>query len=61
MAASPSLDLSGARLGVLGGSGLYAMQGLEEVRELEIDTPFGTPSDTLRVGRIGDLEVVFLA
>jgi 5'-methylthioadenosine phosphorylase len=29
--------------------------------ELEIDTPFGTPSDTLRVGRIGDLEVVFLA
>jgi 5'-methylthioadenosine phosphorylase len=61
MAASPSLDLSGARLGVLGGSGLYAMQGLEEMRELEIDTPFGTPSDTLRVGRIGDLEVVFLA
>jgi 5'-methylthioadenosine phosphorylase len=61
MAASPSLDLSGARLGVLGGSGLYAMQGLEEMRELEIDTPFGTPSDTLRVGRIGDLDVVFLA
>jgi 5'-methylthioadenosine phosphorylase len=61
MAASPSLDLSEARLGVLGGSGLYAMQGLEEMRELEIDTPFGTPSDTLRVGRIGDLEVVFLA
>ncbi|MFM7239989.1 MAG: S-methyl-5'-thioadenosine phosphorylase [Cyanobium sp.] len=54
-------DLSQARLGVLGGSGLYAMDGLEEVRELSVDTPFGAPSDSLRLGRIGDLEVVFLA
>ena len=54
-------DLSQARLGVLGGSGLYAMEGLEEVRELEIDTPFGAPSDLLRLGRIGNTEVVFLA
>jgi len=54
-------DLSQARLGVLGGSGLYAMDGLEEVREISVDTPFGSPSDSLRLGQIGDLEVVFLA
>lgn len=60
-ATSSGLDLSQARLGVLGGSGLYAMEGLEEVRELELDTPYGQPSDALRLGRIGDLEVVFLA
>ncbi|MFO0105015.1 MAG: MTAP family purine nucleoside phosphorylase, partial [Cyanobium sp.] len=54
-------DLSQARLGVLGGSGLYAMDGLQEVREISVDTPYGAPSDSLRLGRIGDLEVVFLA
>ncbi len=57
----PSPDLAHARLGVLGGSGLYAMEGLEDVRELTLETPYGTPSDSLRIGRIGDLEVVFLA
>jgi 5'-methylthioadenosine phosphorylase len=61
MAASGSLDLSQARLGVLGGSGLYAMEGLEQIQELEIDTPFGRPSDALRLGTLGGMEVVFLA
>jgi 5'-methylthioadenosine phosphorylase len=37
------------------------MDGLEDVRELDLDTPYGRPSDSLRIGRIGDLEVVFLA
>ena len=58
---APALDLSQARLGVLGGSGLYGMEGLEEVREISLDTPYGPPSDSLRVGRIGGMEVVFLA
>ena len=40
-------DLSAARLGVLGGSGLYAMDGLEQIEELEVDTPYGRPSDSL--------------
>ena len=53
--------LAGARLGVLGGSGLYAMEGLEAIEEIEIETPYGPPSDSLRLGRLGDLEVVFLA
>lgn len=58
---APTLDLSQARLGVLGGSGLYAMEGLEEVREITLETPYGAPSDSLRLGRIGGMEVVFLA
>jgi 5'-methylthioadenosine phosphorylase len=60
-ASSSGLDLSQARLGVLGGSGLYAMEGLEDAREVTLNTPYGQPSDALRLGRIGDLEVVFLA
>ena len=56
-----SSDLPNARLGVIGGSGLYAMGGLDDLREVELSTPFGPPSDSLRLGRLGDLEVVFLA
>ncbi|MCP9928784.1 S-methyl-5'-thioadenosine phosphorylase [Cyanobium sp. CH-040] len=58
---SPGIPLHEARLGVLGGSGLYAMEGLEDGREVVVDTPYGQPSDALRLGRIGELEVVFLA
>ncbi|MFN7632761.1 MAG: S-methyl-5'-thioadenosine phosphorylase [Cyanobacteriota bacterium] len=54
-------DLNKARLGVLGGSGLYAIEGLEDMQELVVPTPYGEPSDALRLGRMGDLEVVFLA
>ncbi|MFM9110198.1 MAG: S-methyl-5'-thioadenosine phosphorylase [Prochlorococcaceae cyanobacterium] len=61
MAQSSAPDLSTARLGVLGGSGLYAMEGLTDVQELSVETPFGAPSDALRLGRLADLEVVFLA
>lgn len=53
--------LEGARLGVLGGSGLYAIEGLENIQELEIDTPFGKPSDAFRLGTLDGMEVVFLA
>jgi 5'-methylthioadenosine phosphorylase len=61
MSNSIASDLSQARLGVLGGSGLYAMDRLEDLREISVETPYGAPSDQLRLGRIGDLEVVFLA
>lgn len=55
------LNLAEARLGVIGGSGLYAMEGLEDVRKLKLKTPYGKPSGSLRIGRIGAMEVVFLA
>lgn len=49
-----------AKLGVIGGSGLYDMDGLTDVRKLDLDTPFGKPSDVLVEGRLGDVELVFL-
>ena len=55
------MDLSHARVGVIGGSGLYAMPGLEELEEHSVETPFGSPSDVMRLGRLGGMEVVFLA
>lgn len=50
-----------SRLGVLGGSGLYSINNLENIKEIEIDTPYGKPSDKLRLGILGGMEVVFLA
>ena len=47
-------------IGVIGGSGLYQMEGLERVREFEIKTPFGKTSDKLMRGRLGAVEMVFL-
>ena len=56
-----SPDLSNARVGVIGGSGLYAIAGLEDEQEVEVQTPFGHPSDRLRVGRLEGVDTVFLA
>ncbi|MGO4707264.1 S-methyl-5'-thioadenosine phosphorylase [Microvirga sp. 2MCAF38] len=50
-----------AVLGIIGGSGVYDLPGLEDVREERVTSPFGEPSDALRVGRIGSTTVVFLA
>jgi len=50
-----------AVLGVMGGSGVYDLPGLEDIREERIESPWGEPSDALRIGRIGDTPVVFLA
>ena len=47
-------------IGVIGGSGLYAIDGLERVEEIRLETPWGVPSDTLIKGHIGDVEFVFL-
>ena len=49
------------RLGLIGGSGLYDIEGLEDVRDERVSTPWGDPSEALRFGRIGDVEVVFIA
>ncbi|MGX7705018.1 S-methyl-5'-thioadenosine phosphorylase [Methylobacterium sp. Gmos1] len=50
-----------AVLGVIGGSGVYDLPGLEDVREEAVTSPWGEPSDALRIGRIGGTPVVFLA
>ena len=49
-----------AVLGIIGGSGLYDLPGLEDVIERKVATPWGDPSDTLRIGRIGRTQVAFL-
>jgi 5'-methylthioadenosine phosphorylase len=53
--------MTAAVLGVMGGSGVYDLPGLEDVREERIASPWGEPSDALRIGRIGETKVVFLA
>src|SRR5580765_2130810 len=47
-------------LAVIGGSGLYAMEELRQVREIKIRTPFGSPSDALILGILEGTRVVFL-
>jgi 5'-methylthioadenosine phosphorylase len=50
-----------AVLGIIGGSGIYDLPGLERVRAKNIASPWGKPSSPLRVGRIGQTHVVFLS
>ena len=50
-----------ATIGVIGGSGLYAMQGLSNAREIRVKTPFGDPSDAIVVGTLEGKQVAFLA
>lgn len=50
-----------AIVGVIGGSGIYDLPGLEGLREAPMASPWGEPSDALRYGRIGATEAVFLA
>ncbi len=49
-----------ALLGVIGGSGLYAMPGLTQVEQVEVSTPFGEPSDTITVGELHGVATAFL-
>ncbi|MBI5587294.1 MAG: S-methyl-5'-thioadenosine phosphorylase [Deltaproteobacteria bacterium] len=47
-------------VGVIGGSGLYEMEGLEKVKSVKVETPFGDPSDEYVTGMLGDTKMVFL-
>jgi 5'-methylthioadenosine phosphorylase len=49
-----------AKIGVIGGSGIYQMASLSEVEEISIDTPFGKPSDSFIIGKLGATHVAFL-
>ena len=50
-----------AVLGIIGGSGIYDLPGLEKVRSKRIKSPWGEPSGPLRVGEIAGLPIVFLS
>ena len=49
-----------ADIGIIGGTGLYQMDGFTDVREVEVETPFGPPSDSLLVGSLDGRRVAFL-
>lgn len=50
-----------AAIGIIGGSGLYNIEGLERVREVRVRTPFGVPSDAVVTGVLGGVRVAFLS
>lgn len=57
----PERRMSGqGAIGVIGGSGLYEMDGLEHVERVEVETPFGAPSDAYITGVLHDQPMVFL-
>jgi 5'-methylthioadenosine phosphorylase len=49
-----------AKLGVIGGTGLYDIEGLTDIKEVNPDTPFGRPSDTIIVGKLSGVGIAFL-
>ena len=52
--------MSKAKIGIIGGSGLYQMPELKHVEEVKVDTPFGSPSDSFIVGTLENQRVAFL-
>ena len=50
-----------AKIGIIGGSGLYKMDALKDIQEVKLSTPFGDPSDALIVGQLEGATVAFLA
>lgn len=53
---TPSADI-----GIIGGSGLYELEGLEDIHEVRVSTPFGPPSDAVTLGNLGGVRVAFLS
>ena len=49
-----------AKIGVIGGSGLYDIKGMTDIEEVDLDTPFGKPSDTITIGRLEGVKAAFL-
>lgn len=54
-------DMDKIKIGIIGGSGLYRMEGLGNIREIALDTPFGAPSDAIATGTVDGAPVAFLA
>jgi 5'-methylthioadenosine phosphorylase len=54
------MRMDGWTIGIIGGSGLYALEGLEDTRWHDVETPWGAPSDRILEGRIGDTRLLFL-
>lgn len=48
------------RIGIIGGSGLYKIEGIKDIRQVSVNTPFGKPSDKFTIGNVEGREIVFL-
>jgi len=55
------LPIKESKLGVIGGSGFYSINSIDCSQEIDVDTPYGKPSDSIRIFKIGNLELIFLA
>lgn len=53
--------MEAVKIGIIGGSGLYKMEALQDVEEISLDTPFGKPSDNFIIGTLDHQKVVFLS
>ena len=49
-----------AKIGIIGGTGLYQIEGLKDIREVDVETPFGKPSDSIVLGKLEGVGVAFL-
>lgn len=49
-----------AKIGIIGGSGVYKIEGIKNLREVRVRTPFGNPSDTYKIGELNGVDVIFL-
>jgi 5'-methylthioadenosine phosphorylase len=54
------LRMPEAKIGVIGGSGLYQMEGMTDIEEIRVQTPFGDPSDVITVGKVSGVSMAFL-
>jgi 5'-methylthioadenosine phosphorylase len=61
MSIERSTDIPQAEIGILGGTGLYEIDGIEHIEDRILDTPFGKPSDSYVIGQIEGKKVAFLA
>lgn len=52
--------MSKSKIGIIGGSGIYKIEGMKALKEVRVKTPFGDSSDSYRVGRLNGVDVVFL-
>ena len=54
-------NVARADIGIIGGSGLYDIEGLRKVKELAVKTPFGAPSDKVVLGELDGIRIAFLS
>ena len=54
------LPIKESKLGIIGGSGFYSINGMDYSKEFEVDTPYGKPSDAIKIYNIGNLELAFI-